>query len=100
MNVPAGSPSDGSPFSGGGAIEWAYGCPKSRRVALGPAPAPHRVNRRPLNRTAYSTQSLVAVAAIQALTTLPKSVSVVMAVSENMLGVHPLSVTQAVQLAP
>jgi hypothetical protein len=50
---------------------------------------------------AYSTQSELALAASQFFTTVPKSVSVVVsALFENKLGVHELSVTHAVQLAP
>jgi hypothetical protein len=40
------------------------------------------------------------VAASQVFVSVPKSVSCVSAVSVNMFGVHALSVTQAIQLAP
>src|ERR1700690_814199 len=48
----------------------------------------------------YWTQSELALAASQFFTTVPKAVSEVRALSENRLGVHELSVTHAVQLAP
>src|SRR5579863_3694898 len=48
----------------------------------------------------YCTQSLLAVAASQVLTCMPKVVSVVRLASAKMLGVQELSVTHAVQLAP
>ena len=43
---------------------------------------------------------LVSLVASHALTWLPKSVSDVIELSANIFGVHALSVTQAVQLAP
>ena len=49
---------------------------------------------------AYWTQSELALAASQFFTTVPKGVSEVRALSENILGVHALSVAHAVQLAP
>ncbi len=49
---------------------------------------------------AYWTQSELTLAASQFFTTVPKSVSVVSPLLENRLGVHELSVTHAVQLAP
>jgi hypothetical protein len=49
---------------------------------------------------AYWTQSELAFAASQFFTTVPKAVSEVRALFENILGVQALSVAHAVQLAP
>jgi hypothetical protein len=48
----------------------------------------------------HCTQSLLAFDASQLFASVPKSVSCVSAVSLNMFGVHALSVTHAIQLAP